>query len=305
MKTIMKIAVIAMMGMGFGVKAQNEAINGNLTVKGSLSSQGSSHTFSTESGKTNFRLTFNMLDAENAYLYNYNHTAQTFHTINVGGSHSLASGLTILGNGNVGIGTASPSAKLDVNGEVKTNNGRLVLRDNSIEEWKTNGNAQIAVNYLGYNKGTSQFRDFSVYNGKSGRIILVKGSTRNVAISGKLEAKEIKVTTSPTADFVFEEDYNLPTLKSIEKHIKEKKHLPDIASAKEMEKTGVNVGDFQIQLLQKIEELTLYTIAQEREIQELKKGNSKIDKQQKEINAQKKEIDELKALVQKLLKEKN
>ena len=95
------------------------------------------------------------------------------------------------------------------------------------------------------------------------------------------EAKEIKVTTSPTADFVFEEDYNLPTLKSIEKHIREKKHLPEIASAKEMEKNGVNVGDFQIQLLQKIEELTLYTIDQQKEIKELK------------------------ALVEKLLKDKN
>jgi hypothetical protein len=95
----------------------------------------------------------------------------------------------------------------------------------------------------------------------------------NTAIKGKLEATEIKVTTSPTADFVFETDYDLPTLKSIEKHIKEKKHLPEIASAKEMEKNGVNIGNFQIQLLQKIEELTLYTIAQEKEIKKEKAEN--------------------------------
>ena len=71
----------------------------------------------------------------------------------------------------------------------------------------------------------------------------------NAALYGKFEAKGIKVTTSPSADFVFEENYDLPTLESIENHIKEKKHLPEIASAKEMEKNGVNVGKFQIQLL--------------------------------------------------------
>ena len=64
-----------------------------------------------------------------------------------------------------------------------------------------------------------------------------------------------------------------------------------------MEKNGVNIGDFQIQLLQKIEELTLYTIEQGKKIKSLEGQNSKIEKQQKEI-------DELKALVQKLLKDK-
>ena len=116
-----------------------------------------------------------------------------------------------------------------------------------------------------------------VYFHNSGKVSF----NNNISVQGKIESTEIKVTTSPTADFVFEEDYNLPSLKSIEKHIKEKKHLPEIASAKEMEKNGVNVGNFQIQLLQKIEELTLYTIEQENKIKSL-------EKQQKEIEEQKK-----------------
>ncbi len=97
----------------------------------------------------------------------------------------------------------------------------------------------------------------------------------NLAIYGKIESKEVKVSLTPTADFVFEEDYELPSLDFIEKYIKKKKHLPEIASAKEMEKNGVNVGEFQIKLLQKIEELTLYTIEQEKEISELKSLNKK------------------------------
>ncbi|SIQ89548.1 hypothetical protein SAMN05880574_13117 [Chryseobacterium sp. RU37D] len=95
--------------------------------------------------------------------------------------------------------------------------------------------------------------------------------TDNMKVAGKIEAKEIKVTTTPTADFVFEKDYNLPKLEDVEKHIKEKKHLPEIASARDMEKEGVNIGEFQIKLLQKIEELTLYSIEQNKQINQLKK----------------------------------
>ena len=72
-----------------------------------------------------------------------------------------------------------------------------------------------------------------------------------------------------------------------------------------MEKNGVNVGDFQIQLLQKIEELTLYTIEQEKKIKAFEKEKFKIEKQNSKIDKQQKEIDELKDLVQKLLKDKN
>jgi len=116
--------------------------------------------------------------------------------------------------------------------------------------------------------------------GENTRMII--GNNGNVAIYGKLESKEIKVTLTPTADFVFEENYNLPTLDYIENHIKEKKHLPEIASAKEMKKEGVNIGEFQIQLLQKIEELTLYTIAQEKKINALEKQNIRIEKLERE-----------------------
>ncbi|WP_440880301.1 hypothetical protein [Tenacibaculum sp. C7A-26P2] len=220
---------------------------------------------------------------------------------------TLKNQMSVLGK--VGVGIVEPHEQLHVdgNGIFQNYSPLLKLRRNTdtggfIQGIQTQFKDGTPNFYFGNLHSEQWIISKGEYNGS--RLLTVK-SNGNAALNGKFEAKEIKVTTSPTADFVFEEDYKLPTLKSIEKHIKEKKHLPDIASAKEMEKTGVNVGDFQIQLLQKIEELTLYTIAQEREIKELKKGNSKIDKQQKEINAQKKEIDELKALVQKLLKEKN
>lgn len=69
-----------------------------------------------------------------------------------------------------------------------------------------------------------------------GNFAFFNSSTRNASLQGKLEAKEVKVTQSPTADFVFAENYKLPSLADVEKHIKDKKHLPEIASAKDMEK---------------------------------------------------------------------
>ena len=209
--------------------------------------------------------------------------------------------------GDVGIGIPNPSTKLDVNGIISSRNEIRSISSNPAillnESDVTDKNWHLQVN-----GGDLKFYEVNDARNSWNQKMIIKSGSGNMAIYGKLEAKEIKVTNTPTADFVFEEDYHLPTLKSIEKHIKEKKHLPEIASAKEMEKNGVNVGNFQIQLLQKIEELTLYTIDQEKEIRELKKRNSKIEKQQKEIEELKKqnsEIKELKALVQKLLKDKN
>jgi hypothetical protein len=114
---------------------------------------------------------------------------------------------------------------------------------------------------------------------KLGTSFLVKNN--NASLEGKFEAQEIKVTLTPTADFVFAEDYDLPKLEDVERHIKEKKHLPEIASAKQMEKEGVNVGEFQIKLLQKIEELTLYTIEQNKLIKEQQKRIETLEKNYK------------------------
>lgn len=83
-------------------------------------------------------------------------------------------------------------------------------------------------------------------------------------IVGTARAHSILVNTQKTADFVFEPDYKLPSLDSIKTFVQENNHLPGIPSAKQMEKNGINVGDLQIDLLQKIEELTLHVIELDR-----------------------------------------
>ena len=91
-----------------------------------------------------------------------------------------------------------------------------------------------------------------------------------LAVEGSIGAREIKVEAYPNwSDFVFEKKYNLPTLQEVENHINEKGHLKDIPNAKEIENNGFFLGEMNSKLLQKIEELTLYTIQQEKKIKKL------------------------------------
>lgn len=91
------------------------------------------------------------------------------------------------------------------------------------------------------------------------------------AIKGKAIAEEIKVQLQTAwPDFVFYDTYMLPSLEEVEDHINKKGHLKNIPSAKEVEKNGILLGEMDAKLLQKIEELTLYIIQQNKDINELK-----------------------------------
>ncbi len=93
--------------------------------------------------------------------------------------------------------------------------------------------------------------------------------TYRLSIDGKVRAHAVKVYTD-WADFVFEPDYKLPTLGEVEKYIEVNGHLKNIPSAKEVENHGVELGEMNKLLLQKIEELTLYTIQLKKELEVLK-----------------------------------
>lgn len=90
-------------------------------------------------------------------------------------------------------------------------------------------------------------------------------------VNGKIRTKEVVIeTVNWWSDFVFDKNYKLPSLAEVESHIKEYKHLPDVPSEAEVKENGINVVEMQAKLLQKIEELTLYIIDQQKEIKELK-----------------------------------
>lgn len=109
---------------------------------------------------------------------------------------------------------------------------------------------------------------------KNGNVLIDKAtqvnSTYKLDVNGKMRALEIVVNTTG-ADFVFEKDYELMPLNVLEQKIKADKHLPEIASAAEMQENGVGLGELNIKLLQKTEELTLYIIELNKRIEELEK----------------------------------
>ena len=103
-----------------------------------------------------------------------------------------------------------------------------------------------------------------------------------LSVAGQINAREVKVTVDAGADFVFDEAYPLRSLEETEQFIFQNNHLPDIASEEEMLREGIEVGDMNIRLLQKIEELTRYLIDQNKQ---LKLANQKIDQLQEEVAA--------------------
>jgi hypothetical protein len=90
-----------------------------------------------------------------------------------------------------------------------------------------------------------------------------------LAVNGKIWSQEVNVAmNNPGPDYVFEKDYNLLSLADVETFINENKHLPEIPSAKEMEKDGLNLKEMNLLLLKKVEELTLHLIDQSKKLQD-------------------------------------
>lgn len=105
------------------------------------------------------------------------------------------------------------------------------------------------------------------------------GTTRpqnKLDVKGIMHSQEVKVDMKDWSDFVFKKEYSLPTLEEVEKQITEKGHLSNIPSEEEVLKNGINLGEINAKLLQKIEELTLYVIEQDKSIKSLKEDIKKI-----------------------------
>lgn len=114
-------------------------------------------------------------------------------------------------------------------------------------------------------------------------------SSYKLDVDGIIRSQKV-VVNSTGADFVFEPSYQLTELDSLNAFIRKYQHLPDVPSAEEMKKKGLDVGDNQILLLQKIEELTLYIIKingelalKDKKIQQLESMNLRIDAIEQEI----------------------
>ncbi|MFD2888072.1 TMF family protein [Chitinophaga cymbidii] len=252
--------------------------------------------------------------------------------LKIGGVTPGVGAINVLNTGRVGIGTASPGYKLDVqNGSVNIGWGaNIAYRAGS---YVSIGNmSYLNAPYIAFNAflttsdiPTSKNLFTPTYNAGGG--LVIKGDAGNsglhflqrsynngippydlssftevltltsggnvgigttstgihkLAVEGSIGARKVKVNPSGWADFVFHPEYRLSPLEEVEAFIDNNGHLPEIPTAREIAKEGLDLGEMDKKLLQKIEELTLYVIEQNRK---LKKQQEHIQRLESELSA--------------------
>jgi len=107
------------------------------------------------------------------------------------------------------------------------------------------------------------------------------GTKYKLFVKDGIRTEKVKVDLASAngwADYVFKKEYKLNTLEAVERHIEEKGHLPNIPSAEDVKKNGINLGEMDAKLLEKIEELTLYVIQLNKDVKQLGVENKKLKK---------------------------
>lgn len=289
--------------------AGNMQIAGSFTIGGNFilpSVTGNKQIYTWSSGDANWRIgmsatpgfTTSMATSHVQYLTYSTGAGQGFALgVNGGQSSFEITGIdhNAFFRGSIGIGTI-PGAKLSLRGS--TNSQGLVIGNCDVSGYQSHlGFTTADQSRLGlatesyfnvYNDGKWNFNSantngitlpisFST-NGASRIFIKADGhvgiGTTNpneaLTVNGTIYGREVKVDLSvPGPDYVFESDYSLLSLKELKKYIETHRHLPEVPSAKEMESNGIQLGEMNILLLKKIEELTLHLIKKEQRIDDL------------------------------------
>ena len=191
----------------------------------------------------------------------------------------------------VGIGTTSPNTILHIRdkGAGVSANTSTVKQGLTIGTENTRGVLNMGVNSGGafYSWIQSRYINAANYlnlalNPAGGKVGI--GTTNFVGnhklyVAGSILTEEIQVKLKANwPDYVFASDYNLRSLNEVETYIEQNNHLPDIPSQKEVNEKGINLGNMDAKLLQKIEELTLYIIQQNKKIENMQKQIDELKK---------------------------
>ena len=202
--------------------------------------------------------------------------------------------------GRVGIGTTNPLGKLTVSGgdlvidhpqdKYYVGLPSLSLLDNAVIFKHNNGDKAAEIRGAvppGKHTTGIVFRTKATWSDPYVNQVYIHpegdvgiGTTSpdaKLTVKGDIHAEEVRVDLNvPGPDYVFEEDYDLPTLEKVQDYIRENKHLLEVPSAQEMETNGIDLGVMNMLLLKKVEELTLHLIEQDNRVKKLEFENQKI-----------------------------
>lgn len=195
---------------------------------------------------------------------------------NVGGEFKVRTKgfdrFSVDGNGNTTIGNSTTGALY-----IDADNPSIYMRDNGVTKGSlhfNNDNDLTLYNLSGGGKLKMRAGINGLNLDATGHLNIGTGKTPptyKLSVEGKVIAIDyVALPVNNWPDYVFAKDYKLRTLAEVKKFIAENNHLPGIPTAAEIEKDGVQLGDMSRRLIEKVEELTLYILQQQEQIDALK-----------------------------------
>lgn len=185
-----------------------------------------------------------------------------------GSNAAPTNGLIVEGRVGIGVNSVNGESNLAIGSNGANEGGQIQLNAPTasagkavhLDSYLANGNQPIMRFLAGTNSSSqTHLASLDLTNGDFG-------------VTGQLSAKSIRINSSWTLevpDYVFEEGYRVTSLEETEKFVKKNKHLPEIPSAKQLNKEGMDLAEMNLRLLKKVEELTLHAIAQEKRLRKL------------------------------------